>query len=263
MCRGTCLWREVRLAHDVAASETVRSTLDADNTEPAFVTGLAQAARAVPQMSQPKPAHLDDHSGDHFCDQGALTRMRRFGGLAAGARPARAVLRCAPKLSLRIAATVAGVCLPLAGCADFHLPWHHERPQPVAPQPAPEPEPVMTEPEPQPTVMPTPKPQHVARAKPAAPPAPPATKPETETPVAVIGLSQDDVRRAYGDPKERIDQGPSQAWIYKNATCTVEILFFLDVTRNGYYALDRKVSGTDGSDAANRACFLEIQNARQ
>src|SRR5579883_675236 len=102
MCLETCLSREVPVAHDVAASETVRSSQVPDNTELPFVTSLAPTAPAVPQMSQPKPAHLEDHPGDHFCDQGALSRMRRTGGLAAGARLARATLRRAPKPLFRI-----------------------------------------------------------------------------------------------------------------------------------------------------------------
>lgn len=73
-------------------------------------------------------------------------------------------------------------------------------------------------------------------------------------------MSQDDLRSALGEPAERIDQGPGQAWIYKTPTCTVEVMFFLDVTRNGYYALDRKISVS--GDPAERACYAEIQNAR-
>lgn len=78
-------------------------------------------------------------------------------------------------------------------------------------------------------------------------------------------MSQDDLRSALGEPAERIDQGPGQAWIYKTATCTVEVLFFLDVTRNGYYALDRKISvsaPSENGSPAERACYSEIQNAR-
>ncbi|MGZ6254247.1 MAG: hypothetical protein ACXWM1_14400 [Candidatus Binataceae bacterium] len=76
-------------------------------------------------------------------------------------------------------------------------------------------------------------------------------------------MSQDDIRKTWGEPKERIAQGAGEAWVYKNTRCTLEIVFFLDVTRNGYYALDRKISGTDGTDLAARTCLTEIQNARQ
>ena len=77
-------------------------------------------------------------------------------------------------------------------------------------------------------------------------------------------MSQDDLRKAFGEPAQRIDQGPGQAWIYKTPKCTVEVLFFLDVTRNGYYALDRKITGATAAlgDPAERTCYAEIQNAR-
>lgn len=141
-------------------------------------------------------------------------------------------------------------------------------------QPAPVTPPVVAAPEiavpEQPPVVPTPKPVPPKRAAPK--PAVKAPDPAAPQPAVtdqifgqvigqVIGMSQDDLRKAFGEPAERIDQGPGQAWIYKTPTCTVEILFFLDVTRNGYYALDRKVSVT--GDPAERACYTDIQNARQ
>ena len=115
----------------------------------------------------------------------------------------------------------------------------------------------------EPPVVPTAKPQPPKRVapKPAvkAPEAPAVLQPAVIT--QVIGMSQDDLRKALGEPAQRIDQGPGQAWIYKTSTCTVEILFFLDVTRNGYYALDRKVSVP--GDPAEQACYTDIKNARQ
>ncbi|MGZ6205433.1 MAG: hypothetical protein ACXWMT_11015 [Candidatus Binataceae bacterium] len=114
-----------------------------------------------------------------------------------------------------------------------------------------------------PAKLPAQKPPRTARAAP--PPTTPQPKPEAApAPIAqVIGLSQDDIRKTWGEPKERIAQGAGEAWVYKNTRCTLEIVFFLDVTRNGYYALDRKISGTDGTDLAARTCLTEIQNARQ
>ncbi|MHB1204881.1 MAG: hypothetical protein ACYCZX_04885 [Rhodospirillaceae bacterium] len=137
--------------------------------------------------------------------------------------------------------------------------------------PAPVPPPVVAAPQTpapeQPPVVPIPKPAPPKRAAPKpvakAPDPPEAPQPAVTDQVIgqVIGMSQDDLRKAFGEPAERLDQGPGQAWIYKTPSCTVEILFFLDVTRNGYYALDRKVSVT--GDPAERACYTDIQNARQ
>jgi hypothetical protein len=110
-----------------------------------------------------------------------------------------------------------------------------------------------------------PEPKHTRSARANAPATTPQPKPDAELAgvPSVIGLSQDDVRKTWGEPKQRIAQSPGEAWIYANPRCKVEILFFLDVTRNGYYALDRKITGTDGSDTAAKACLSEIQNARQ
>ena len=138
--------------------------------------------------------------------------------------------------------------------------------QPVRAPPAavPAPEPVAAAPAPQPQPQPA-KPAPPKRAiKPVAPPAVVEAPPATPA-IGVIGMSQDELRTALGEPAERIDQGPGQAWIYKTPSCTVEVMFFLDVTRNGYYALDRKVSGAapvDQNSPAERACYSEIQNAR-
>jgi hypothetical protein len=122
---------------------------------------------------------------------------------------------------------------------------------PVAPAPEQPPE-VISKPQP---VKPPPR-KPVVKA-----PEAPAPVPPTPVIAQIIGMSQDDLRKAFGEPAERIDQGPGQAWVYRTPKCTVEVLFFLDVTRNGYYALDRKTSVPDG--AAERACYMDIQNARQ
>ena len=111
----------------------------------------------------------------------------------------------------------------------------------------------------------TPQPAKPRPPRPAAKAPAPVVVPEAVmTPAVigqVIGMSQDDLRKTLGEPQERIDQGPAQAWVYKTPKCTVEVLFFLDVTRNGYYALDRKISVS--GDPAERACYAEIQNARR
>jgi hypothetical protein len=150
----------------------------------------------------------------------------------------------------------------LAACSN--VPWLHSgREQNTRTSTAMIPPQVTPAPLQPPAKFPKPKRMRSARANP--PPTTPQPKPDAGSLAvpSVIGLSQDDVRRTWGEPKERIAQSPGEAWVYSNARCKVEILFFLDVTRNGYYALDRKITGTDGSDNAAKACLSEIQNARQ
>jgi len=150
-------------------------------------------------------------------------------------------------------------CLAMTACA--HMPWSKSardngsglKPQPQA---------TLT-PLPPPAKLPAQKPPRTARATPPAATPQPKTDAAPAPAAQIIGLSQDDIRKTWGEPKERIAHGAGEAWVYKNSRCTLEIVFFLDVTRNGYYALDRKISGTDGTDTAARACLAEIQNARQ
>src|SRR5262249_9248398 len=130
-------------------------------------------------------------------------------------------------------------CCALAACA--HAPWSSSRDAGPAMKPQPMPQATLT-PLPPPAKLPAGKPPRLARAVPPAA----TTQPKSDAapaPIAqVIGLSQDDIRKTWGEPKERIAQGAGEAWVYKNPRCTLEIVFFLDVNRNGYYALDRKIS---------------------
>lgn len=65
-------------------------------------------------------------------------------------------------------------------------------------------------------------------------------------PVAVVGLSQQEVRRLLGPPETEAGQGPSQTWTYRAEDCAVAIGFFFDVTRNGFFALsERSLAGGD------------------
>ncbi len=137
-------------------------------------------------------------------------------------------------------------------------------PSPAVAFPAPEPAPQAPAAQPQPP-KPAPPKRAVLPAPPAAGNVPAASQGIGQVIGQVIGMSQDDLRNALGEPAERIDQGPGQAWIYRTPACTVEVVFFLDVTRNGYYALDRKISGPallEHDSPAERACYAEIQNAR-
>ena len=86
-----------------------------------------------------------------------------------------------------------------------------------------------------------------ARLHPGAPP------PE---PVAVVGLSQDAVRRLLGAPTAEAREGPGRTWTYQGAGCAVVIGFFYDVTRNGFFALS--AHSPDAGDAG--ACLARIRD---
>lgn len=65
--------------------------------------------------------------------------------------------------------------------------------------------------------------------------------------VTVAGMTEAGVRGALGSPHEEAQKGSQKVWIYRGNRCSVEVSFFLDVTRNTYAALDHKTRGADGT----------------
>jgi hypothetical protein len=62
------------------------------------------------------------------------------------------------------------------------------------------------------------------------------------TPLQVVGLSQPEVRRLLGPPTTSSTTGAAQAWTYQRADCSVEIAFYYDVTRSGFFALNTRLT---------------------
>lgn len=89
---------------------------------------------------------------------------------------------------------------------------------------------------------------------------PPASQP-SERPivpaslVSVAGMTEAGVRGALGAPQEEKDQGLQKIWTYRGQGCSVEVIFFLDVTRNAYAALDHKTLAGDGRTRLPGPCL--------
>ena len=94
---------------------------------------------------------------------------------------------------------------------------------------------------------------------PAAPPSPgPSASARPLVPssiVTVAGMTEADVRGALGSPHQEAQKGSQKIWIYRGNSCSVEVSFFLDVTRNTYAALDHKTRGADGATAMSGPCL--------
>jgi hypothetical protein len=75
-------------------------------------------------------------------------------------------------------------------------------------------------------------------------------------PLQLVGLSQSEVRRLLGPPTTSATKGSAVAWIYRHAGCTVEIAFYYDVTRNGFFALSQRSTG--GGEA--QACLANTHD---
>jgi hypothetical protein len=89
----------------------------------------------------------------------------------------------------------------------------------------------------------------------AAAPAPPATP--AALPTTVVGLSEDQVRARLGAPAATTDSGPAQTWTYRGDGCSLDIAFFFDVTRNGFFALSEHANA--GGD--NLSCLARLAAA--
>lgn len=91
--------------------------------------------------------------------------------------------------------------------------------------------------------------------------APPATPAPSDAPIVVVGVSRKELTMSLGEPAERIDRNPGQAWVYRASPCAVEVLFLLDVVRNDLFSIDRKVTGTDGTPRGEQQCLQRIKAA--
>ena len=90
---------------------------------------------------------------------------------------------------------------------------------------------------------------------------PPATPTPSHAPIMLIGLSRQEMTSTLGQPAERLDRNPGQAWVYRASPCAVEVLFLLDVVRNELFSIDRKVTGTDGTSRGEQECLQRIKAA--
>lgn len=93
----------------------------------------------------------------------------------------------------------------------------------------------------------------MARHKPAAPGVQPDVAPVPDP----AGMSRSQVVALLGPPDTRAQTSPSEGWTYQAGSCIVRLNFFLDVTRNDYYALGRSVSGVKDDGEAQR-CLRRI-----
>ena len=112
----------------------------------------------------------------------------------------------------------------------------------------------MTEPAP---AMPAPSPTSAFTPPgPVAPSAPHA--PATE----LIGLDQPAATRLLGAATEQFEQPPAAVWRYKNATCELDLFFYLDLRSNRLRTLHYAVKGDGGDPARRQDCLESLRVAR-
>lgn len=72
---------------------------------------------------------------------------------------------------------------------------------------------------------------------------------------SIAGMSEAGVRQALGPPTTALERGAQKIWRYAGDGCSVEVIFFLDVTRNTYAALAHKTLNGDGRSASSAPCL--------
>jgi hypothetical protein len=78
----------------------------------------------------------------------------------------------------------------------------------------------------------------------------------------LIGLDQLAVTRLLGPATERSEQPPATVWRYKNASCELDLFFYLDLSSGHMRTLHYALKG-DGSDKAKRQDCLRSLLAEQ
>lgn len=153
--------------------------------------------------------------------------------------------------------------LLLAGCSSLPFGLTAEAPpptpvqSPAPPPPAVAPAPVAAPSEPPPP-LPRPRPQIPQAA--AIAPEPALVRPAPGPPPALIGLNESAVREVLGEPTRVSEAGPSKIWHYAPASpCPLNIAYFLDLTRNGFFVLAYD-AGPNAPPARADVCLREIAN---
>ncbi|HEX6979343.1 MAG TPA: hypothetical protein VF342_08585 [Alphaproteobacteria bacterium] len=120
-------------------------------------------------------------------------------------------------------------------------------------------------PEPEPTAeRQTPKPRHAPRA--ARLPKP-TERPEVPRPEpALVGASRAEALALLGAPMDIRDAAPAKVWEYRDrkGECEVDVYFYLDVSRNEFFALHYDVRRTGTVVTGNGAtrCLEQIQSEK-
>lgn len=90
----------------------------------------------------------------------------------------------------------------------------------------------------------------------------PATNSPSHQSRGVVGLDQPEVTRVLGAATEQFEQPPAMVWRYKNATCQLDLFFYLDLRSNRLRTLHYAVKGDGGDPAKRQDCLESLRVAR-
>jgi len=78
----------------------------------------------------------------------------------------------------------------------------------------------------------------------------------------LVGLDQPEVTRVLGAATEQFERPPAMVWRYKNATCEIDLFFYLDLRSNRLRTLHYAVKGDSGDPARRQDCVESLRVAR-
>jgi len=150
------------------------------------------------------------------------------------------------------------------------VPRPPRKPAPPAPSEAPAPAAVgaplaLTPPKP-PASTPTPEvpaPEEPAPASASAGPGSPGqTAPPSPEAGELIGLDQPAAARLFGPAAERSEQPPATVWRYKNATCELDLFFYLDLSSGQMRTLHYAFKGNGAATTRRQDCLRSLAASR-
>jgi len=104
-------------------------------------------------------------------------------------------------------------------------------------------------------------PSHVARPA-RKPTPPPATNASLAQASDLIGLDQPGASRLLGTATEQFEKPPAAVLRYKNATCELDLFFYLDLRSNQMRTLHYALKGDGGDPARRQDCLGSLRAVR-
>jgi hypothetical protein len=95
-----------------------------------------------------------------------------------------------------------------------------------------------------------PRPAAPPATRQAARPAPETgirTAPSPAVEIKLVGLSEEETIVLLGQPAAESDAAPAKLWEYRGRDCVLDVYFYLDVSRNGFYALHYAARGASAA----------------
>ncbi len=101
--------------------------------------------------------------------------------------------------------------------------------------------------------------QRQTAARPPPPPTTPPAAPPSQPGIKLVGLSQPETASILGQPAQESDAAPAKVWRYRASECVLDVYFYLDVQRNGFYALHYTTYGAASAQTAAAAASPEAE----